>query len=335
MSRYLVTGGLGFIGSGLANTLRAAGHRVRIIDNLSSGHRDSVHEDCEVLIGDVNDSTLVSNAMSGVDGCFHLATPDESRAQDSDDLGCNSLQGMINILTAAKAGNGELPVPLVYASSSITYGDNAHTSLHEDVRTRPLTSAAADKATIELRARVASLAHGIPTTGLRLFSIYGPQPNPDCMSRKGVVSIFLDNILNGRPITIYGDGHQTRDFVYVSDAIKFFINAMARPLRQPSIYNVCTGRQTSLRQLAGMMYSLCGGPVDIRYASARKGDIRTSFGNPEQAIRLLGLRAGVPLAEGLQKMLSYRDGAAALLNRTSTSGADSLDIMSGHTVAST
>ena len=303
MSRYLITGGLGFIGAALGKSLAAAGHQVRIIDNLSGGHRDCATPDGELLVGDVADSQLVREAMAGVDGCFHLATSSELATQQDDDIGCNNLPGMINVLSSARDAGTRQPVPVVYASSSITYGDNAHTSLHEDLAARPLTSAAADKAAIEMRASVAALAHGIPTTGLRLFSVYGPAPHPQAHS-SGVVASFLDSILAGRGITIFGDGHQTRDFVYLADAVKFFITAMAMPPAQPSIYNVCTGRQTSIRQLADMLCSLCGKAVQITRAPARRGDIRTSVGNPEQAIRHLGLRAATPLADGLQQMLA-------------------------------
>ena len=303
MSRYLITGGLGFIGAALGKSLAAAGHQVRIIDNLSGGHRDCATPDGELLVGDVADSQLVREAMAGVDGCFHLATSSELATQQDDDIGCNNLPGMINVLSSARDAGTRQPVPVVYASSSITYGDNAHTSLHEDLAARPLTSAAADKAAIEMRASVAALAHGIPTTGLRLFSVYGPAPHPQANS-SGVVASFLDSILAGRGITIYGDGHQTRDFVYLADAVKFFITAMAMPPAQPSIYNVCTGRQTSIRQLADMLCSLCGKAVQITRAPARRGDIRTSVGNPEQAIRHLGLRAGTALADGLAQMLA-------------------------------
>jgi UDP-glucose 4-epimerase len=228
MSRYLITGGLGFIGAALGKRLAAAGHQVRIIDNLSGGRRDSATPDCELLVGDVGDRQLVREAMAGVDGCFHLATSSESAAQQDDDIGCNNLPGMINVLSAARDAGARQPVPVVYASSSITYGDNAHTSLHEDLAARPLTSAAADKAAIEMRASVAALAHGIPTTGLRLFSVYGPAASRRAGS-SGVVARFLDSILPGRGITIYGDGHQTRDFVYLADAVKFFTTAMALP----------------------------------------------------------------------------------------------------------
>jgi UDP-glucose 4-epimerase len=332
MSRYLITGGLGFIGAELANALCAAGHQVRIIDNLSSGHHDNVSTACDVRIGDVNDEMLVDEAMAGVDGCFHLATSSEFHGQDNDDLGCNSLQGMINVLSAAKAAADNSPVPVVYASSSITYGDNAHTSLHEDVTTRPLTSAAADKAGIELRARVASLTHGIPTTGLRLFNVYGPRAHPAARHGKGVVDVFMERILDGRAIEIYGDGHQTRDFVYLSDAVKFFTTAMAMPPRQSSIYNVCTGRQTSILQLADMLFSLCGRQVEQRYAPARRGDIRTSVGNPEHAIRHLGLRAVIPLADGLQQMLAQHPGRAAVDIRTLPSCSDRAHLLHGCSV---
>jgi UDP-glucose 4-epimerase len=305
MSRYLITGGLGFIGTALARTLAASGHQVRIIDNLSSGHQNTPCDDCEVIIGDVNDSILVGEAMSGVDGCYHLATSNESYGQDNDDLNCNNLQGMINVLSAAKAASTRSALPIVYASSSITYGDNAHTSLGEDLTARPLTSAAADKVGIELRARVATLAHGIPTTGLRLFSVYGQTPHA-ASPGKGVIATFMERIMNGQAITIYGDGEQTRDFVYLADVVNFFTAAMTITPRQPALYNVCTGRQTSLQQLAHLLFSLLGKPVEIRYAAACKGDLRSSVGNPEMAIRHLGIRAKTTLAGGLKSSTSAR-----------------------------
>jgi UDP-glucose 4-epimerase len=120
------------------------------------------------------------------------------------------------------------------------------------------------------------------------------------------VAAFLECIRQGHAITIYGDGHQTRDFIYLADTVKFFITAMSMPPKQPAIYNVCTGRQTSIRQRADMLCSLCGIPVEMRYEAPRKGDIRSSVGNPEHAIRHLGLRAATTLAEGLRQMLSQR-----------------------------
>ena len=325
MSRYLITGGLGLIGTELARTLAAAGHQVRIIDNLSSGSQNTVSDDCEVILGNVNDSILVGEAMAGVDGCFHLATMNESYGQDNDDLNCNHLQGMINVLSAARAASTKSALPVVYASSSITYGDNAHTSLGEDLTARPLTSAAADKVGIELRARVATLAHGIPTTGLRLFSIYGQTAH--ATPGKGVIATFMERIMNNQPITIYGDGEQTRDFVYLTDVVNFFTAAMTITPRQPALYNVCTGRRTSLQQLAHLLFSLFGKPVEIRYAAARKGDIRSSVGNPELAIRHLGIRARTTLAGGLKLILASQSGGTAFSKCTATPGTGHLHSM--------
>jgi UDP-glucose 4-epimerase len=326
MSRYLITGGLGLIGTELARTLVAAGHQIRIIDNLSSGQQNTVSNDCEVIIGNVNDNILVGEAMAGVDGCFHLATSNESSGQDNDDLNCNNLQGMINVLSAARAASTRSALPVVYASSSITYGDNAHTSLGEDLTARPLTSAAADKVGIELRARVATLAHGIPTTGLRLFSVYG-QTADGTAPVKGVIATFMERILNGQAITIYGDGEQTRDFVYLTDVVNFFTAAMTLSPHQPALYNVCTGRQTSLQQLAHLLFSLLGKPVEIRYAAARKGDIRSSVGNPEMAIRHLGIRARTTLASGMKQILAGRSGNTAFSKRSTTPGTGNLHSM--------
>ena len=129
------------------------GHQVRIIDNLSGGRRNDIPADWELMIGDVGDRVLVGEAMSGVDGCFHLATSSELATQQDDDIGCNNLPGMINVLSSARDAGTRQPVPVVYASSSITYGDNAHNSLHENVAARPLTSAAADRTAISVIGR--------------------------------------------------------------------------------------------------------------------------------------------------------------------------------------
>jgi UDP-glucose 4-epimerase len=142
-----------------------------------------------------------------------------------------------------------------------------------------------------------------------------------------VIAEFMECILNGRPISIYGDGHQTRDFVYLADAVKFFTSAMSIRPRQPSIYNVCTGRQTSIQQLADMLCSLSGKPVEILHLAARKGDIRSSVGNPELAIRHLGMRARTTLADGLKQMLASQPNSAAVGNHRASRGSGHLHAM--------
>ena len=177
MAHYLVTGGCGFIGSHLVDALIAARHRVRILDDLSSGKRGNVPAAAEVTIGDVADPAAVRDAMSGIDGCFHLAAIASVARSNVDWLGTHrvNLAGAITVLDAARARR----TPVVYASSAAVYGDNPNVPLTEDAVTRPLTAYGADKLGCELHGRVAWHVHRVPNTGVRLFNVYGPRQDPN------------------------------------------------------------------------------------------------------------------------------------------------------------
>lgn len=177
MARYLVTGGCGFIGSHLVDALVAAGHDVRILDDLSTGKRANVPGIDDIVIGDVSDANVVANAMAGMDGCFHLAAI-ASVQRLNEEWGLThrvNLTGAVNVFDAARNANPAGPVPVVYASSAAVYGDNPAVPLTEDAEKRPLTAYGADKLGCEQHARVAGNVHGVPTTGFRCFNIYGPR----------------------------------------------------------------------------------------------------------------------------------------------------------------
>ena len=192
MAFYLITGGCGFIGTHLANNLIEEGHSVRVLDDLSTGNRESLDKECELVVGNVNDNDLVVQCMKGTDGCFHLAAPTSARKFTGDWIGMHqtNLNGSISVLDAACRGN----TPVVYASSSAVYGDNAELLLKEQDKLRPLTAYGADKLGAELHARVAAMVHGLPTTGLRFFNVYGPGQNP-AQPYSSVVSVFVDRLL--------------------------------------------------------------------------------------------------------------------------------------------
>lgn len=309
MALYLITGGCGFIGSHLAEELLAGGHRVRIIDNLSTGKMSNLPENvvperCEVVVGDVSQKQVVDQCFADVDFCFHLAAIASVQLSNEDWAGTHraNLTASINVFNAAR----DKQVPVVYASSAAVYGDNAETPLKESAILRPLTAYGADKLGSELHARVASLVHSVPTTGLRFFNVYGPRQDASS-PYSGVISIFTSKVSRQQALTIYGDGEQIRDFIYVKDVVQYLLSAMARVSLTPSTFNVCTGRNTSINQLAKTIMSVSGKRVDISYLAARKGDIRVSVGAPHLAERQLEFRATESLASGLRKLIDFEN----------------------------
>lgn len=302
MKKYLITGGCGFIGSHLAESLLSDGHAVRILDNLSTGKRENAPAGCELVIGDVVDATVVNRCMQDVDGCFHLAAVASVQLSNEDWVGTHNTNqtASINVFDAARGNR----TPVVYASSAAVYGDNADMPLKENAALRPLTAYGADKLGSELHARVASLVHGVPTTGLRFFNVYGPRQDPSS-PYSGVISIFVDRVLKGESLDVFGDGQQIRDFIYVGDVVRFLRVAMAHCDRTPAAYNVCTGESVSIEMLANMVMSIVGTRVAIRHRPARKGDIRVSVGDPALSRKTLGVTAEEHLGEGLRKLIDY------------------------------
>lgn len=304
MADYLVTGGCGFIGSHLVDALLAAGHGVRILDDLSTGKRENVPAGTEILVGDVGDAATVSGAMAGVDGCFHLAAI-ASVQRSNEEWGLThraNLTGAVNVFDAARTARAGRPVPVVYASSAAIYGDNPDVPLGETAPARPLTAYGADKYGCELHARVAGHVHGVPTTGFRFFNIYGPRQDPKS-PYSGVISIFADRLAAGTTATIFGDGLQVRDFVYVADCVRFVLAGMDRATTAADVFNVCTGKPTSLLDLVEALSVAGGRELLVQHGEARQGDIRRSIGNPSKLETAFGMQANTPLREGLASTL--------------------------------
>ena len=303
----MVTGGAGFIGSHLVDGLLASGHAVRVLDDLSSGHRSNLDPRAELRIGDAADPAAVAAAMSGVDGIFHLAAIASVARANEDWPGTHraNQSATITVLDAARA-NGRPPV--VYASSAAIYGDTGAAAAHEAMAPSPTTAYGCDKFGSELHARIGSRIHGVPTLGLRFFNVYGPRQDPSS-PYSGVISIFARRLAEGASITLHGDGGQTRDFVHVRDVVAHLRAAMTRlggdqleggQLGNPALWgaacNVCTGRAVSVRELALL---LGGTPARITHGPARPGDIRHSLGDPARAVAALGVRATMRLEDGL------------------------------------
>lgn len=302
MADYLITGGCGFIGAHLAKNLVKEGHGVRVLDNLSTGNREVLNEECELVVGDVSDKDKVRQSMKGMDGCFHLAAATSAKKlmRNWIDMHQSNLSGSINVLHAACLEN----TPIVYASSSAVYGDNAELLLNEKDRLRPLTAYGADKVGFELHARVVAMEHGLTTTGLRFFNVYGPG-QPPTLPYSGVVSVFVDRLLRGKSVHIYGDGEQIRDFIYVGDVVRFLRVAMDNAGSGSPVYNVCTGEPVSINQLARSAMSILNVNLPIMHQASRKGDTRGFVGDPTLAKQYLRVSARYRLAEGLYKYIKH------------------------------
>lgn len=297
MSLFLVTGGCGFIGTHLCRMLAASGHRLRVLDDLSSGCPDGLPAGTELIIGNVADPETAARTTAGTDGCFHLAAVASVQRCNEDWLASHriNLGGTVAIFEAALAAGR---IPVVYASSAAVYGAGRDLPLAETAPTRPLSAYAADKLGSELHAAAAGLVHGLPTFGLRFFNVYGPGQNPDS-PYSGVISIFARRLAEGRPLLIHGDGLQARDFVHVSDVAAALIAAMGAAGVDAPLANVCTGRMTTLLELAQLLGRAAGQAPRIEYGAPRPGDIRLSCGDPGRARELLGFSARIGMAEGL------------------------------------
>ena len=302
MGSYLVTGGAGFIGSHLCDALIAEGHGVRVFDNLSTGAQANLPRSAQLIQGDIRDADALQTAMRDVSGCFHLAaiaSVDKSNTAWSETHQVN-LTGTINVFEAARwAGK----TPVVFASSAAVYGAEPQTPIREDAPKKPLSAYGADKLGSELHAFPAWHVHGVPSTALRLFNVFGPRQDPKS-PYSGVISIFADRLRSGQDITIHGDGSQTRDFIFVSDVCAAFVAAMHNTVSGAQAINVCTGNETSILQLADTLARLTGYKKPFKFGPSRAGDIPKSFGDASKLKADLGIIPQVDLANGLSQLIN-------------------------------
>jgi len=304
--KYLVTGGCGFIGSHLVDALQAAGHDVVVLDDFSTGKRENVTGEAEIVEGCICDVSQFEKIIPKVDGVFHLAaiaSVDMSRTQWEWTHQVN-LGGMVNVMSVISKQDKKIPV--VYASSAAVYGDNQNIPLDADDEVKPLTAYGADKLGCEQHAKVGAVVHDIPSVGCRFFNVYGPRQDPSS-PYSGVISIFADRIARGDCITFFGDGEQTRDFVYVADIVKSLQASMGlleeEVEPQSLVVPICTGRKTSLLQLADVIESLTSCVVEKKFEAPRLGDIKHSLGDTSVLNNTLNVTADVELKEGLRHTL--------------------------------
>ena len=309
VNHALVTGGAGFIGSHLVEALLSCGCKVRVLDNLSTGHLHnlaSVMDDIIFYKKDIRELEVLAEAAEGCDAIFHLAAVVAVQQTINDPVESAMINdiGTINVLEAARAKDVRR---VVLASSCAVYGDDPRLPKKETMTPRPASPYAVHKLSAEHYARVYFDLFGLETVSLRFFNVYGPRQDPSS-PYSGVISIFMANAVSNQVPVIYGDGSQSRDFVYVKDVVKANLLAAGTDNLAGNVLNVGTGGDVRINRLWEMIAGLGGLRLTARYEPARSGDILHSVAGMELTHSILNFNNDFTLEQGLQKTFDwYRD----------------------------
>jgi nucleoside-diphosphate-sugar epimerase len=309
MARVLVTGGAGFIGSHIGAALVAQGDRVRVLDDLSTGHRhnlEAIGGDVEFVQGSVTDPALVARACEGCDYVFHEAALASVPRSIDDPVRTNAanIDGTLNVLVAARDAGVKR---LVYAASSSAYGDSPTLPKIETMPTLPKSPYAVSKLSGEQYVSVFAQVYGMQTLSIRYFNVFGPRQDPDS-PYAAVIPLFIDALLDGRAPTIHGDGEQSRDFTYVDNVVAANLAALSAPKLSGEVVNVALGERTTLNQLYRGIAELLGTEIEPVYGPPRVGDVRDSQASIELAQKLLGYATKVSVREGLRRTVEWYQG---------------------------
>ena len=309
--QYLVTGGAGFIGSHIVRTLLEGGANVRVLDNFSTGKRENlaglVEQSSggrfEVHEGDLRDRAFVENMIRNVDIVFHeaafVSVPESmEKSQDCFDVNVAATIGLFEAARKAEVRR------VVVASSAAVYGESDALPLQETTPTQSLSPYAASKRTDEIYAQLYTQALGLDVVALRYFNVYGPRQRPDSMYA-AAVPIFVCRLLDGKPVTVFGDGGQTRDLINVHDVVRANLVASEHPDAPGQVLNVCTGIETRLLDLLEVLYDLFPNVPEPVFTEPRPGDIYRSVGSPEFTARTIDFRAEVTLEDGLKETVAW------------------------------
>lgn len=307
-ARYLVTGGAGFIGSHIAETLLKQGESVRVFDNLATGRQTNLAAlqghagQVEIIDGDLRDNEAVKAAVAGVEVVFHqgaLASVPRSIADPVASLETN-INGTQNVLLAARDAKARR---VVYASSSSVYGNTPTLPKHEGMPTAPMSPYAVQKLTGELLCGVFTRIYGLETVALRYFNVFGPRQDPTS-HYAAVIPRFLTALLERKRPIVFGDGEQTRDFTYIENVVQANLLAATAQDAVGMAMNIGCGAQVSLNQVLKLANNLLGTQIEADYQAERAGDVRDSLADISRARKLLGYNPVISFEEGLARTLT-------------------------------
>ncbi|OGP92873.1 MAG: Vi polysaccharide biosynthesis protein VipB/TviC [Deltaproteobacteria bacterium RBG_16_48_10] len=308
MAEILVTGGAGFIGSNLTEALLRQGHSVRVLDNFSTGKRENLvfeegYSSLKVIEGDIAESKVCQSAMKRVEFVFHQAALPSVQQSVDDPLTSNrvNVEGTLNVLLSAKDAKVKR---VVYASSCAIYGDDPALPKREEMAPQPLSPYALQKYIGEQYCRLFSQLYHLETVCLRYFNVFGPKQNPDS-SYAAAIPRFIDALIQKSSPVVFGDGEQSRDFIYIEDVIQANLLAMSTQPLYGDVINVAGGRSLSLNRLLMILRNILDSKVIPNYQQPRAGDVRHSLGDIQKGKRLLHYTPRVEIKTGLEKTIAY------------------------------
>lgn len=302
--KVAVTGGAGFIGANTVRRLLADGAEVTVLDDLSTGDTANLDGlDVELLHGSVLDRALLASATRGAGAVIHLAAMVSVPQSVDDPIGSHEVNatGTLNVLEAARRSGGS---HVVLASSAAVYGTNPELPKHEGLRPSPVSPYAAGKIAGETLAEAYAHSYGLDVLPFRFFNVFGPL-QPAGHAYAAVVPAFLDAALAGRPITLFGDGSQTRDFVFVDSVARLLSQAVHERVSSPEPVNLAFGGRTSLLELLAVIEGLLGRPLEVERLPVRSGDVPHSQADGARLRALFPDHVPLPLHEGVRRTLEW------------------------------
>ena len=309
--KYLVTGGAGFIGLHIVHTLLEQGASVRVLDNFSTGKRENLERltgqfngnQLEIFEGDLRDASRVEEAVRGIEVIFHEAafvSVPQSMEEPQTCFDVN-ITGTSLLFDAARRATVRRAV---VASSAAVYGESGALPLVEETPLEPRSPYAVSKRVDEMYAALFTESFGFEVVALRYFNVYGPRQRPDSMYA-AAVPIFARRLLDNKPVTVFGDGGQTRDLINVHDVVRANLIASEHPNAAGKVFNICTGVETRILDLLDVMYELLPNAPKPEFTAPRAGDIYRSVGSPQKAADVMGFRAQVSLVDGLKETVDW------------------------------
>ncbi len=304
-NRYLVTGGAGFIGSHIVMRLVQDGAVVRVVDNLSTGQiqrLDRLRSAIELVQGDLADEAVAKSVVDGMDFVVHQAAVPSVQRSLSDPLGTNqaNVVGTLNLLESSRRAGIRR---FVYASSSSAYGDTEVLPKHEDMPPNPMSPYALQKFVGERYCKLYYELYGLETVGLRYFNVFGPGQDPHS-EYSAVIPRFINYLLGNRPITIFGDGEQSRDFTFVENVVEANLLALGALNAAGKMCNIGCGERITLNQLVAHLEEELGLKAQVTHLPPKLGDVRHSLANIDRARAILNYQPRVMVQEGLRRTIA-------------------------------